>query len=1062
MPSPPDPAALLLASTPPLVAAALRSVASIRRFERTQRLERLDRYYRGAQYDDRAYGWDGRHLASSESLGGFAPFYPDWIVPLDQRRPPANYLVGRVIVDRFTSLLFGDGSFPEIRVEGDPVTEDFLRATSAAAQLPERMTHARNLGGAQGTAVLSYAWVDGLPVVEVHSAAHVLVLRWADPQRHVPHHVLKIWPTSEPAVDAEGQLVEREGWLAREWLGPAQGREGREGRERVYVYTPADRDRPAQWTLAAEAALSECPVVWSRNEPVDERHDGEGDFEGSESTSHELNVILCATSTGTALNADPTLVVKCDPKLNPGRTKKGAYNTIYSPGGAEYLELSGQAVRAGIENVERLRANLFEQTGMTILDAEKMSGRAQSGEALKRLMAPTLAKADRRRETYGAGIVQVLTGLWRLAKRIEAAPAVATPKVDEAGAPVLDAAGAPVVEMRKPALRVPPRRPEPEAGAQVGGAAVELVERRPGAGGTCSSSSRASVTTPNTGAAALIALSGASTGLSPLAARIALIRASRSGTRLFAEASAGGLGVRAPDLPLGVADPAGRHADDDVDAAEAWPLGQYAPLVCASGRVDVLRNRTSHARRDAASLPSDPLRDRALAARAELVHDDADLDHLDGRPVLLPLRTPRSLPGLNEKTARGSIPRLVADVVENACIGGHGEPVADLLRPQGVELESDALELEREKVATDDHRLDARAARDLKVQPVARNGDRSRALDESRPSLRNDLLSQTAELDPEDDVQNGLQEEEEEPKRDAEDEEECPNERELEGHLRRQRRVGFDGIRWRQAPRMRRRVQIDPRARPGAPEAQPRHGILAKRRFVRAGDRDPVPVVVRGTGHPELRHEAVERALRKHALAREHLSDLRYPFRAARYAADLERARLLLLQGVERLDFATALLETIAPLVAVVDPRLQQRRAERAQLVDESVLLLTPVERCDRPGAVARDDDASLLFRRPVEEYLLVLEFEASTLEPFDHALGRLRAVRTAESPGPERCAHAVSLPDRPHTPLAAGGLALRGSRCTRCATLWRQSQRPIMPWLRESNSRWGSPGLGV
>lgn len=578
MPSPPDPAALLPATTPPLVAAALRSVASIRRFERTERLERLDRYYRGAQYDDRAYGWDGRHLASSESLGGFAPFYPDWIVPLDQRRPPANYLVGRVIVDRFTSLLFGDGSFPEIRVEGDADTEDFLRATSTAAQLPERMTHARNLGGAQGTAVLSYAWVDGLPVVEVHSAAHVLVLRWADPQRHVPHHVLKIWPTSEPGVDAEGQLVELEGWLAREWLGPEQGRAGR---ERVYVFTPADRDRPAQWAVAAEATLSECPVVWIRNEPVDERHDGEGDFEGSESTIDELNVILCATSTGTALNADPTLVVKCDPKLNPGRTKKGAYNTIYSPGGAEYLELSGQAVRAGIENVERLRAYLFEQTGMMIFDPEKMSGRAHSGEALKRLMAPTLAKADRRRETYGAGIVQVLMGLWRLAKRIEALPAAATPKLDAAGAPALDEAGAPTMELRKPSLRLPPRHVEP-AREQGGDEAAELVERRPGAGGHVTLKWPDYFPPSDQDRLARINAIRAANGDKPVLAPLSAIKAAApvfgvvtnaeeelervlEGTRLFAEASAGALGVRAPDAEVGGDEP----DDAEADGAEA-------------------------------------------------------------------------------------------------------------------------------------------------------------------------------------------------------------------------------------------------------------------------------------------------------------------------------------------------------------------------------------------------------------------------------------------------------------------------------------------------------------
>lgn len=546
------------------VAAALRSVASISTFPRTQRLQRLDAYYRGTQYDAREYGWDGRHLDSSDAFAGFSPFYPDWIVPLDQRRPSANYLIGRVIVDRYTSLLFGTGSFPEIVVEGDPETEDFLRATSTAGNLPERMTHARNLGGAQGTVVLSYAWVDGLPVVDVHAARDVVVLRWADPQRHNPHHVLKIWATSEPMITAEGQLVEHEGWMAREWKGP-DGTSA--GFERVYQYVTADPTRPAQWNIVAEAALSECPIVWIRNEPIDDRHDGEGDFEGCEATIDELNTILSATSTGTAINADPTLVVKCDPKLNPGRTKKGAFNTIYSPGGAEYLELSGAAVKAGLENVERLRAFIFEQAGMTILDPEKMSGAAQSGEALKRLMAPTLAKADRRRETYGAGIVQILTGLWRLAKQIEASPPIEMPKLDPSGAPILDERRLPVTELRRPSLRLPLRHVRSttvDDERNVSTTSDEVTERRPGIGGNVTlrwpdyfppseQDKLARVTTiqaangghpvlsPTNAIKAAAPLFGNVTDADEELARIL------DGARLFAEAATGSLGAREPE-----------------------------------------------------------------------------------------------------------------------------------------------------------------------------------------------------------------------------------------------------------------------------------------------------------------------------------------------------------------------------------------------------------------------------------------------------------------------------------------------------------------------------------
>ncbi len=569
MPTFPSSKAIVPDGTDPLVRAALLGVERVSRFERTGRLESLDHYYRGTQYDAREYGWDGRFLASPGGLP-VEPWYPDWIVPLDQRRPPANYLVGRVIVERFTSLLFGDGRFPDVTLAGDPITEDFMRATCDAARLPECMIHARNLGGAQGTAIVSYAWVDGLPRVEVHAARHVLVLRWADPQQHIPHHVLKIWPTSEPGLDSDGQIIESDGWMAREWRGPALGAPGA---ERVLRYHPETHGRAAWWEVVAEAPLTECPVVWIRNEATDERHDGEGDFEGSEDMIDELNVILCATSTGTALNADPTLVVKCDPKLNPGKTKKGAFNTIYSPGGAEYLELTGSAVKAGIENVERLRAYLFEQTGMTVLDPEKMSGAAQSGEALRRLMQPTLAKADRRRETYGAGIVALLQGLWRLARAIVASPPIALRTLDASGAPVLGPGGEPVYEWRKPSLRLPPRHEratDTNDKGEVTTTTEKVTERAPGAGGTIVLKWPEYFPPTEQDKLAKITTIQAANGGHPVLSPVHAVEAAASvfgvtthadeelaeileGTRLFADANAGALGQRAPDAPGGTA-----------------------------------------------------------------------------------------------------------------------------------------------------------------------------------------------------------------------------------------------------------------------------------------------------------------------------------------------------------------------------------------------------------------------------------------------------------------------------------------------------------------------------
>src|SRR5690242_9439502 len=88
---------------------------------RQQELDLLWRFYRCANYDDRQLNWDGsQHVPRVEqnsyvATAGYSPpgFYDaGQTSPLATRRPNAPYYLDKVIVDRFTGLMFSERRHP--------------------------------------------------------------------------------------------------------------------------------------------------------------------------------------------------------------------------------------------------------------------------------------------------------------------------------------------------------------------------------------------------------------------------------------------------------------------------------------------------------------------------------------------------------------------------------------------------------------------------------------------------------------------------------------------------------------------------------------------------------------------------------------------------------------------------------------------------------------------------------------------------------------------------------------------------------------------------------------
>lgn len=395
-----------LLDLPTIPRAPLRNLAEDERF---RDLDRRESYYRATQDASKRYNWDGQLLGY-----GDAPIKPGWVVPMSQRQPASRYDLAKVIVNRLTSMVFGEGRFPELRCEGDEEAEDYVRELAKEARLPVRMAEARSLGGAEGTACLSFGFVDGKPRVRVHNPKHVIPLRWKDQDEYVLGAVMKAYAYPRGVYNTDTRRMERKWfWTVTFWD------EVHEVTWRDIPEAVAQDPRWQEWPKRTVNlhGYGFCPFYWIQNKPDSVEYDGEGDYEGLEGTFDQINQLLSATTKGTRANVDPTLVVKMDPGANTGAVFKGSENALFSSGGAEYLELKGTAVQAAERQLERLRSYCLDVAGVVLADPEKLAGAAQSAKALEILYQPMLANCDIIREQYGEhGVKRILVDMLKVAR----------------------------------------------------------------------------------------------------------------------------------------------------------------------------------------------------------------------------------------------------------------------------------------------------------------------------------------------------------------------------------------------------------------------------------------------------------------------------------------------------------------------------------------------------------------------------------------------------------------------------------------------------------------------
>ena len=390
-------------------------IARIGFTSRQRELNDLWMWFRNQHHEGFGVDWNGDQIPEIEidtyATQAYVP--PGQVAmaaetPIKYRRPTAPYALPRVIVKRFTGLLFSEGHQPKIVVEGDSQTDDWINAAMAAGNLWSKIKIARDYGGAMGTTCLGFKFLPGDPGDAPDGA---------EPSTKIEIEVHNpCWCV--PTFKAHGSFELLK--LEKRYLTPKEERDERTGKtETVWFWyrRVIDEQTDTEWELVPVGDLDEpawddlphetithgfgfVPAVWTQNKPVEDDIDGDPDCVGIFDLVDSIDRLVSQSNKSALANADPTPVFSTDailPKVKMG----GADTGIKLPTGdsASFLESSGAGAKAALDLAKELRAFALE-VAQCVLDHPEANAQKTATE-IERVYSSMLEAAGDMRTQYG-------------------------------------------------------------------------------------------------------------------------------------------------------------------------------------------------------------------------------------------------------------------------------------------------------------------------------------------------------------------------------------------------------------------------------------------------------------------------------------------------------------------------------------------------------------------------------------------------------------------------------------------------------------------------------------
>ena len=407
--------------------AYLQKNAPLGETERFRQMDRREAFFRTRQYSHQRKDWNGRDADQLESISAEAIFPAGYVQtgPAEgllarDKRPTAPTNKAKVIVRRYTAMLFSEKRLPQVRVAGDPDTEAFLNAVREAAHFWPQMRAARNLGGAVGSVAMLVSVRDGAFQYEVVNTKNCEPV-WKDVRTRTLQGLLIMWRYQRQ----ENVFDEKNRFTGTKMVDYVYRRIVTEMSDIVYQDCKLE-DAGTSWNELARVdhSLGFFPGVWVQNTAEADDVDGECDCEGAFQTIDTNDRLLAQCNYGALNNLDPTAVLAYDTKAVAatgaagGVVQKGSDNSLHvgQGGSAAYMEMTGSGIEVALKLSDKFEKNITDITGMVFLDDKDMAA-AQSAKAIEFRFEPTLTVADDLRAQYGPAVIRLMRITETIARR---------------------------------------------------------------------------------------------------------------------------------------------------------------------------------------------------------------------------------------------------------------------------------------------------------------------------------------------------------------------------------------------------------------------------------------------------------------------------------------------------------------------------------------------------------------------------------------------------------------------------------------------------------------------
>ena len=409
---------------------------------RARTLKSMMAFVDGTQHDHYGADWAGRprdpgvgYLHERMRPQGFVA--SPSAVGMGDRKPNAEYPIGRQVTRRFTEMLLGEGMAPTPKTS-DAVTDRFLSAILHESKAWNSLQQARDRAGGCGSSAILLSIEDGKPCSEALNTSELWVVEWKRGPDWIPVLVVEQRLMEDEKLDAEtGQIRTVRTWRTRAWderfsytyEDAPQGEGGRQvdapalkdAGDSLPYRTAADEEDMDDGEIRIavdehgdpmvfEHGMGRCPVHWLQSTRNTEAPEGEPDSAGAWHLNDRMDRLQSMTVRAAISNVDPTLVYSDEERRsrNNPMLRKGWGNVIRTgpTGSASFLETSGESIKMGWDGVHELRDEYLATVGCVIVDP-KLAGSNMSGEAIQMLWKVMEHAVGRKRVPLGDLIGQV-------------------------------------------------------------------------------------------------------------------------------------------------------------------------------------------------------------------------------------------------------------------------------------------------------------------------------------------------------------------------------------------------------------------------------------------------------------------------------------------------------------------------------------------------------------------------------------------------------------------------------------------------------------------------------